>query len=160
MKLIISLLFFIFCHFSIAQNKEELLVKKCFENYKQAILADQGENAIKFVNTSDFTTENLKYGKKVDPNEYNPEALQDRLKFKQRVLAEKVAENKRKASDRSPEEKKASREEVDKLRKDIKELKDTIANPPTPVQKDQAKNDGNAIRQAAKVTAKKRLKPR
>ena len=118
------------------------------------------ENALKFVNTSDFTTENLKYGKKVDPNEYNPEALDTTLKFKQRVLTEKVAENKRKAPQRSPEEKKAAREEVDKLRKDIKELKDAIANPPTPVQKDNAKNDGNAIRQAAKVTAKKRLKPR
>ena len=118
------------------------------------------ENALKFVNTRDFTTENLKYGKKVDPNEYNPEALQDRLTFKERVLTEKVAENKRKAPQRTPEEKKAAREEVNKLRKDIKELKDAIANPPTPVQKDNAKNDGNAIRQAAKVTAKKRLKPR
>ena len=118
------------------------------------------ENALKFVNTSDFTTENLKYGKKVDPNEYNPEVLQDRLTFKERVLAEKVAENKRKAPQRTPEEKKAARQEVDKLRKDIKELKDAIANPPTPVQKDNAKNDGNAIREAAKVTAKKRLKPR
>ena len=102
----------------------------------------------------------MKYGKKVDPNEYNPEVLQDRLKFKERVLEEKKKENKRKAPQRTPEEKKAARQEVDKLRKDIKELKDVIANPPTPVQKDNAKNDGNAIREAAKVTAKKRLKPR
>ena len=122
---------------------------------------ENNENALKSMNTSDFSVENLKYGKEgVNKDDTNPEVLQDRLRFKQRVLREKVATNKRKAPDRTNEEKKAATQEVQKLRKDIKELKDIIANPPDSVQKDQAKNDGNSIRETAKVNAKKRLKPR
>ena len=81
MKLIIALLFFIFCHFSIAQNKEELLVKKCFENYKQAILADQGENAIKFVDkkTINYYTKMLDKIKKADSLEVNSLGIIDKI---------------------------------------------------------------------------------
>ena len=81
MKLIIALLFFIFCHFSIAQNKEELLVRKCFEHYKQAILEDQGENAIKFVDkkTINYYTKMLDKIKKADSLEVNSLGIIDKI---------------------------------------------------------------------------------
>ena len=81
MKLIIALLFFVFCHFSIAQNKEELFVRKCFENYKQAILADQGENAIKFVDkkTINYYTKMLDKIKKADSLEVNSLGIIDKI---------------------------------------------------------------------------------
>ena len=81
MKLIITLLFFVFCHFSIAQNKEELFVRKCFEHYKQAILEEKGENAIKFVDkkTINYYTKMLDKIKKADSLEVNSLGIIDKI---------------------------------------------------------------------------------
>ena len=81
MKLIIALLFLVFCHFSIAQNKEELLVKKCFEHYKHSILEGQGENAIKFVDkkTINYYTKMLDKIKKADSLEVNSLGIIDKI---------------------------------------------------------------------------------
>ncbi|MFK7749820.1 MAG: hypothetical protein AB8B65_15600 [Kordia sp.] len=76
------LLVFVFVMNScLAQNKEDELVRKSFENYKSAILNDKGEEAVKYVDsrTLKYYSEMLEKTKSADSLELNNLALMDKL---------------------------------------------------------------------------------
>jgi len=65
----------------IAQNTEEVLVKKSFDNYKSAILNDRGQEAVTYVDsrTVRYYTDILQTTKNADATEINALGLMDKL---------------------------------------------------------------------------------
>ena len=80
-KLSFIFLFTITFNFCTAQQKEEKLVRKSFENYKSAILNDKGDEAVKYVDskTIQYYSEILDKTKNADSTDVNSLGLMDKL---------------------------------------------------------------------------------